>query len=287
MAKNSLTISIVIPVYNEENYIGQCLDAIASQNVQPLEVIVVDNNCTDKTVEIAEKYDFVKIIREPKQGRGYARSAGFNAARGDIIGRIDADSIVFSDWAERVSRDFKDSDVAGVTGLGATNVLLGFPKWYTTFWSRIYFWTAHEIFRSLTMWGANMAIRRSYWLNVRSKICLDDKIVHEDQDLSLLILGNGGQIIQDNKLIIRTSGGSYLYWPKFWEYFKRTFATRDYHLAKNTLKIDSPLRTKLSAIWLGALIGWFFTGLFIIYSLACWPIYSLSRKFHRPKFNER
>jgi glycosyltransferase involved in cell wall biosynthesis len=278
---SALTLSIVIPVYNEERYIKHCLDAIKAQTVMPLEVIIVDNNCTDKTIEIAEKYDFVKVVNEPRQGRGYARSTGFDAAGGDIIGRIDADSIPAKNWVERATSDFQNDDIAGVTGLGMTNVILGFSKWYTTFWSRMYFWTAHSIFRALTMWGANMAIRRSVWQLAKPDVCLDDKEVHEDQDLSMVILGQGGRIIQDDKLLIRTSGRSLLYWPKFWDYFKRTFTTRDYHLAKNTLKKDNPLRSKLGEIWFGAAIGWLFTGLFFIYSLLCWPIFVFSKKLYR------
>ena len=57
-AKNKLTLSIVIPVFNEQRYIKACLDSIAAQTVKPDEVIVVDNNSTDKTVQIAKKYKF-------------------------------------------------------------------------------------------------------------------------------------------------------------------------------------------------------------------------------------
>lgn len=49
-----LTLTLVIPVFNEEHQIKGCLDAVASQTVMPDEVIVVDNNCTDRTIEIAQ-----------------------------------------------------------------------------------------------------------------------------------------------------------------------------------------------------------------------------------------
>ena len=62
-----MKVSVVIPSYNEEKYIGRCLEGIALQIEKPDEVIVVDNNCTDKTVEIAEKFG-ATIIKEKKQG---------------------------------------------------------------------------------------------------------------------------------------------------------------------------------------------------------------------------
>jgi glycosyltransferase involved in cell wall biosynthesis len=282
---NNLSISIVIPVYNEEHHIKACLDAIAMQTIKPLEVIVVDNNCTDKTVAIAKGFPFVTIIREPVQGRGAARNAGFNIARGDIIGRIDADSIVMTNWVARVLEDFQDSSIMGLTGLGKTNLILGINTLFITFWSQVYFWTTHSFFDVVTMWGANMAIRRTTWEHLRHQVTLDDKLVHEDQDISMVMLGSGGKIIQDNGLFVITTGRSYLYWPKFWEYFRRTFNTKRFHEYKHTLPADSPMRIGFWRSLPGALLGWFFTVVFIIYSLAMWPVFAVLKHVHGSKLS--
>ena len=61
-AKKALTLSIVIPVYNEQDQIKGCLDAIKNQTIAPQEVIVVDNNSNDNSIAIAKKYAFVRII---------------------------------------------------------------------------------------------------------------------------------------------------------------------------------------------------------------------------------
>ncbi len=97
-----LSLSLVIPAYNEERHLAACLDAVSRQAVMPSEVIVVDNNSTDRTAEIARSYPFVRVVQEPRQGIVFARNAGFDAARGDIIGRIDADTIIPSDWTKHV-----------------------------------------------------------------------------------------------------------------------------------------------------------------------------------------
>ncbi len=281
VVKQALSVSIVIPVYNEEGYIGACLDAIAKQTTAPLEVIVVDNNCTDRTVEIARTYPFVKIIEEKRQGRGYARSAGFNAAKGEIVGRIDADSLMTPVWVERVINDFDNLGISGVTGLGQTNLILGLSNLYTTFWSRVYFWTTHSFFKATTMWGANMAVRRMSWEKVKGAVTLDDTKVHEDQDLSLLILGQGGSILQDNKLLVKTAGRSYLYWPKFKDYFKRTIQTKTYHTSRQTLSTNSPLRPNFWKTLPGAILGWTFSTVFIIYSLLAWPAFAIVKSISK------
>jgi glycosyltransferase involved in cell wall biosynthesis len=68
MLNKTLSLTIVIPVFNEQNHISACLEAIAAQTAMPDEVIVVDNNSTDKTVQIAKQFAFVKIIKEKRQG---------------------------------------------------------------------------------------------------------------------------------------------------------------------------------------------------------------------------
>jgi len=69
-----MTISVVVRTYNEEKWIGLCLDKIFSQKVDDdIEVIVVDSQSTDRTVEIAKEYD-TKIITIPKKEFTYGRS---------------------------------------------------------------------------------------------------------------------------------------------------------------------------------------------------------------------
>src|SRR5437868_10767389 len=109
MSNKPLTLSIVIPAYNEENYLKACLDSVAKQSLKPDEVIVVDNNSTDRTVEIAKRYKFVKVLYEKRQHQVFAQATGFNAAKGEILGRIDADSILSPDWAKKIIAAF-DAD---------------------------------------------------------------------------------------------------------------------------------------------------------------------------------
>lgn len=275
MSNKALTLSIVIPVYNEEAHIGKCLDAIMHQSVKPLEIIIVDNNCTDKTVSIAKRYPLVRVVKETVQGRTVSRNRGFNTARGDILGRIDADSVLAKNWVERILNDFADDSISGVTGLGRSRVLVGLPGLYSTFWCRAYYWTIHSFHRVMTTWGANMAIRAKTWEQIKSDTAPNGLNVHEDQDISFVVVKHGGKIIQDNKLIVTTEGGSFLYWPKFWDYVKKTLRMKKYHDDLGTLDNVGNLRLSFWSVLPGAIAGGLLTAVFIVYSLICWPFFKI------------
>jgi len=104
-----MKVSVVIPVYNEEKYIENCLNSLMKQEEKPDEIIVVDNNCTDQTIFCVKKYRDIKIIKEKKQGIIAARNAGFNHAQGDIIARCDADAIMPKNWVKKIKNDFAEN----------------------------------------------------------------------------------------------------------------------------------------------------------------------------------
>jgi glycosyltransferase involved in cell wall biosynthesis len=243
-----LTVSIVIPVYNEERHIKKTLESIARQNILPSEVIIVDNNCTDKTLDIVRRYKFCRIITEKKQGRGYARSRGLSSATSDIIGRIDADSVLDPNWTQVALDSFNDPEVMAITGPGYT---LGFPKifgyqplpkYYSGIWSRLYLIGASGIMRLNALWGANMVIRRSAWKKVKSQVCNDDNKVHEDQDLAIMLSSVGLRSKYTDKLRISMNGLSFFYWPKYYEYMHRSFGTFFYRIRNGDLSTKTVIR---------------------------------------------
>lgn len=232
---NQLRISLVIPVYNEERHLPACLEAIARQTTPPTEVIVVDNNSTDKSLQIARSYDFVRVISEPQQGRAFSRNTGFDAATGDIIARVDADVNMNSDWIERATKIFsQDPGLGAVTG--PANAAMFFTgSWHGTFWSKVYFWVNDGYFRLPTLWGANMAVRREAWHEVAADLCSNDTLVHEDLDLSLALWAHDWPIIHDQKLIVATNGREYLQWPKLKSYTALRKLTKERNLKNGTL----------------------------------------------------
>ncbi len=110
-------ISVVIPTYNEEKNIERCLRAFGEQTIsrQEFEIIVVDGQSSDRTVEIAQRYAD-RVIQQVSEGVGGARNDGVRAARGDVIVTTDADCIPNREWLEVVQKRFENEDVVAVTG---------------------------------------------------------------------------------------------------------------------------------------------------------------------------
>ncbi len=113
-----IKISLVIPAYNEEKYIGLCLEsAIRNSNGKFFEIIVVDNASTDKTSEVAGSFAGVRVIREEKKGLTIARQRGYQESSGDIIAYIDADTHMPEGWYETIMKEFSgNSRLACLSG---------------------------------------------------------------------------------------------------------------------------------------------------------------------------
>ena len=98
-----MNISLVIPAYNEEKYIGRCLESVEKYGAGLSEVIVINNASTDRTGEIARTFSNVRVIDELKKGRPFARDRGSQEARGDFLAYIDADCVLPPDWVSQIT----------------------------------------------------------------------------------------------------------------------------------------------------------------------------------------
>lgn len=183
----ALTVSIVIPVFNEESYIATCLESIACQSVLPDEVIVVDNNSTDATVDIVKRFPFVTLLHESEQGVLAARRTGFDAVSSDIIARIDADTILSSNWVETVIAAFATGTIEAASG----------PNGYHDFvLPKAGLRLEHVMLRGAlslgysVMFGCNMAIRSTTWHMIADEVCQENH-VFEDIDIADHLLEHG------------------------------------------------------------------------------------------------
>jgi glycosyltransferase involved in cell wall biosynthesis len=113
-------LSFVIPAYNEEAYVGDCLRAILEQTAglsPPAEIIVVNNASTDRTRQVALAFPGVTVVDEARKGLTFARQAGFAASTGDLIANVDADSRLTPGWVAEVLRAFEhDPKLAALSG---------------------------------------------------------------------------------------------------------------------------------------------------------------------------
>jgi glycosyltransferase involved in cell wall biosynthesis len=194
-----MKISIVIPVYNEELQLAECLRAVSELRQKPYEVIVVDNNSTDRTVRIARRFKFARVVTAKRQGVVHARDRGFNVASGDIIGRIDADTRLPRDWTTRLTRIFEDASIDAVSG-AMRYYDVPHSRFFSKFDLMIRRHTARLMGDEVFLQGANMAVRRSAWRACRKDTCRVSGL-HEDFDLAIHLARAGRRVVFDETLV--------------------------------------------------------------------------------------
>ncbi|MBI3032844.1 glycosyltransferase [Candidatus Woesearchaeota archaeon] len=119
MASKQPLVSIVIPSYNAHKKIASVLDAIIANNYPHLEVIVIDDNSADHTLEIVETYQHklsIKIIKKPKsmkKGAAISTNLGIKKAKGEIVCSIDSDAVISNNWIKEVVKQFRTNRKLG------------------------------------------------------------------------------------------------------------------------------------------------------------------------------
>lgn len=227
------TVGIVIPAYNEEDSIAKCLSACVDQTSPAEEIIVVDNNSTDETAAIVRQFQSeypsanIRLLKETVQGIIPARDAGLNAAVTEVIGRIDADSIIDETWVASVRRAFVRKHVAAASG----------PVLYHDMpLQKVGFRVDAKIRNTLHrvakdhrfLFGSNMAIRASAWHDIKDLVHKDEHDeLHEDIDLALTMFEHDFEIIYDPSMVAGMSARRLEDSPReFYQYvmrFERTF----------------------------------------------------------------
>ena len=99
-------VSVIIPVYNVEKYLKQCLDSVVNQTLKDIEIICIDDGSTDSSPEILQEYvkkdERIKIITQQNKGSASARNSGIKKAKGEYIGFIDADDYISINYYEEL-----------------------------------------------------------------------------------------------------------------------------------------------------------------------------------------
>ncbi len=103
----AVKLSVIVPVYNVEKYLEECVDSLLNQTLQDLEIFLVDDGSTDRSGEIAERCardcpDRVRALHLDNGGQGRARNAALPIAKGDYVGFVDSDDWVRPDMYERM-----------------------------------------------------------------------------------------------------------------------------------------------------------------------------------------
>ncbi|EME21264.1 glycosyltransferase family 2 protein [Rhodococcus triatomae] len=191
------TLSVIVPAFNEEDTIAATLDHLFAQIDEIDEIVVVNNNSTDRTEdvvrELLESQPKLRLVNESRRGVSFARNAGLDASTSDVIARLDADTLAQPGWALAI-RDFFAAapETVGV----ATGPLLPFDspfrKVFANSNDRLIARARAASSDGISVVGlgmapgGNMVIRKSAWSSVRDAVS-DRTDIHDDLDLSLCV----------------------------------------------------------------------------------------------------
>jgi glycosyltransferase involved in cell wall biosynthesis len=126
-------VSVVVPVYNSERYLGETLQSIYNQDYQPIEVIVIDDGSTDSSDKIAKSFKNVQYIYQTNQGPSAARNTGINISQGEFIAFLDSDDMWMPDKLRlQISYLLSHPGVAFVVAHRRMHIEQGIkkPLWY-------------------------------------------------------------------------------------------------------------------------------------------------------------
>ena len=201
-------VSVVIPVRDDAEHLRTCLLALARQTVAPLEVVVVDNGSRDDSAAVAVAHG-ARVVREDVVGIPAAAAAGYDAALGSVIARLDADSVPGPVWVQRVAEALESRpEVVAVTGIGLfTDAPLGLRHLLSGVYLGSYYLLGAAAAGHHVLWGSSMAIRRTAWEGVSARVHRDDREVHDDMDLAM-VLGPGARIALVPGLVVGISARS-------------------------------------------------------------------------------
>lgn len=248
------TVSIVIPAYNEEATIAACVLAALDQTVRANEIIVVDNRSTDGTAAAVRALQvmhpdapIILFRQDATQGLIPTRNFGLDRAQSEVIGRIDADSVLEPTWVEEVQKAFADPAVAACTG----------PVIYYDMPLRRWGHKTDDLLRRTLimiardyhlLFGSNMALRASAWRAIRDEVCLDTADhLHEDIDLSIHLHEHKLRVTYSSEMVTGASARRIDDSPReFYNYVMRFERTYQRHKVRS-IALRAPMAVFLSA----------------------------------------
>ncbi len=190
-----MNISIVIPVYNASLTLKECLDAIFNSDYKNFEVIVVSDNSSDNSIEIAKQFK-CKIIELPKNmGPAFARNKGVEVAQNEILLFVDSDVIIKKDALNCLNNKFSDNEVSAIQGIYSHEpVYKNMPTQYQQSYTSYYIWPANKKYAS-TLSTCCFAIRKKIFNQLKGFDSNIKRATCEDEVFGYNLISNGHKIL--------------------------------------------------------------------------------------------
>jgi cellulose synthase/poly-beta-1,6-N-acetylglucosamine synthase-like glycosyltransferase len=207
-----MNLAFVIPAYNEEALIGKCVESVLAEvkrSGRDVDIVVVNNNSTDRTREIAASYPGVRVVDELQKGLVSARDGGFQATTAELVANIDGDTMVPAGWLDTIFREFESDEK--LVCLSGPYVYYDLSSWDRFLVSMFYAltWLIYVINRYLlrvgsVVQGGNFVFRRDAWIKAGG-FNREIKFYGEDTDVAVR-LSKVGKVKWTYALKMLTSG---------------------------------------------------------------------------------
>jgi len=190
-------VSVYIPCFNAEKHIEGCIKSVLSQSYPVDEILIIDDGCTDKTIEKASKYN-VKIFRNKEnKGLAFSRNKGILKAKNEFVASIDADVILDKKWLEILIKSFTNDKIAGIGG----NLKEKYNSRLTDSWRKYHMkqnWGKKMVINPKFLFGSNClfrkkAIKDAGFYNIKYRTN------YEDVDMSKRLKHQGHKLIYEPK----------------------------------------------------------------------------------------
>lgn len=214
-----MKVSIVVPVYNVESYVEECIKSLCNQTLKDLEIIVVDDGSNDNSINLVKKFDDkrIKIISQKNSGLSSARNTGMKIAKGEYIAFVDSDDFI---GLESAYEDMYNIAIKENSDIVAGNCIWHYSTNNNTIMDRDMKLFSESPMKAQEFFISSLKSNRIYapvWLNLYKREFLDRNnlefkvgIYHEDEEFTprALIKANLISIYDEEFYIYRQRVGS-------------------------------------------------------------------------------
>jgi glycosyltransferase involved in cell wall biosynthesis len=190
-------VSIIVPVYGVEKYIGACIESLIAQTYRNLEILLVDDGGKDKSGEICDRYaaqdDRIRVIHKPNGGAASARNAGLDVATGELICFVDGDDAVRPDYVKQL--------LTYVTDRNADIAVCGFCNWCRSGTKQVECHNTDEytgqeyLLRFLRDWSCSLLWNKIYRREVIGDIRMEEGHKVDDEFFTYQVVMNCSKVV--------------------------------------------------------------------------------------------
>jgi len=170
-----MKISIIIPTYNSDHYLTEVLESIGRQNYKNVEVLIADGGSTDRTLQIAQPYDFVRVVSTKDNGQTDGINRAYHFVTGDIVAWQNSDDIYSIDCFAKIAEAFTNDSVDIVYGdyslIDGNGVVI--RKCKSFIWNPVKFKTGRFVPLQPTVFWRKKVSDSIFPLNEKLYYCMD------------------------------------------------------------------------------------------------------------------